>query len=325
VTGTSNHGISTRRRLPPERWSITHKFEIGGHEGYITASIYEDGAPGEIFLVMAKEGSTLSGLMDSFAIIVSILLQHGVPLEVLVQKFSHSRFEPSGPTGNPEIPEAKSLVDYVFRWLASKFFEPDQLEGLADLGASKGTAYDAPGRPRVTDLVALGRRQGSAKPATAGSSVAPVRRRLPANRPSVTHKFGIQGHEGYITVSRHDDDTPGEIFLSMAKEGSTIAGMMNSFAIMVSMALQWGISLESLVAKFAHVRFEPSGYTKNPEIPIAKSIIDYVFRWLASEFFDRESKAAVGVILRDPAPAVESVDTAEVAATGSKEHHGDPS
>jgi len=112
-----------RRRLPDERRSITHKFDIAGHEGYIIAGMYEDGQPGEIFITMSKEGSTISGLMDSFATAISIALQYGVPLQGLVDKFSHMRFEPSGFTKNPDIPMAKSIMDYIFRWLASKFLD----------------------------------------------------------------------------------------------------------------------------------------------------------------------------------------------------------
>jgi ribonucleoside-diphosphate reductase alpha chain len=115
-----------RRKLPSERAAITHKFNIGGHEGYITVGMYPDGQPGEIFLVMAKEGSAISGLMDSFATAISLALQYGVPLKVLIDKFSHVRFEPSGHTGNPEVPYAKSIVDYIFRWLASKFLPRDE-------------------------------------------------------------------------------------------------------------------------------------------------------------------------------------------------------
>jgi ribonucleoside-diphosphate reductase alpha chain len=114
-----------RRKLPAERQAITHKFSIGGHEGYITVGMYDDGLPGEIFLVMAKEGSAISGLMDSFATAISLALQYGVPLKVLIDKFSHVRFEPSGHTGNREVPYAKSIVDYIFRWLASKFLSKE--------------------------------------------------------------------------------------------------------------------------------------------------------------------------------------------------------
>jgi ribonucleoside-diphosphate reductase alpha chain len=114
-----------RRKLPDERQSITHKFSIGGHEGYITVGMYEDGTPGEVFISMAKEGSTISGLMDSFATSISYALQYGVPLKFFVDKFSHVRFEPSGWTGNPQVPYAKSIMDYIFRWMGTKFLGPE--------------------------------------------------------------------------------------------------------------------------------------------------------------------------------------------------------
>src|SRR6266566_4673998 len=119
-----------RRHLPVERHSITHKFAVAGHEGYLTIGMYEDGTPGEIFIVMAKEGSTLSGVMDSFATTCSMALQYGVPLKVLVDKFSHTRFEPSGFTSNPQMPYAKSIMDYIFRYLASKFLPTDEARAL---------------------------------------------------------------------------------------------------------------------------------------------------------------------------------------------------
>jgi ribonucleoside-diphosphate reductase alpha chain len=114
-----------RRKLPDERQAITHKFDIAGHEGYITVGLFANGQPGEIFLVMAKEGSTISGFADAFAQAISYALQYGVPLQALVDKFSHVRFEPSGMTRNPEIRFAKSIVDYIFRWLATKFLSND--------------------------------------------------------------------------------------------------------------------------------------------------------------------------------------------------------
>ncbi len=123
-----------RKRMPRERQSITHKFSIGGHEGYITAGKYEDGTVGEIFLTdIGKEGSTLRGMMNSFATAISIALQYGVPLETLVRKFSYMRFEPEGITGNPEIPFAKSMPDYIMRWLASRFLDVDVQEDLGIL------------------------------------------------------------------------------------------------------------------------------------------------------------------------------------------------
>jgi ribonucleoside-diphosphate reductase alpha chain len=114
-----------RRKLPDERQAITHKFDISGHEGYITVGLFEDGMPGEIFLVMAKEGSTISGFADAFAQAISYALQYGVPLQALVDKFSHVRFEPSGMTRNADVRFAKSIVDYIFRWMASKFLSPE--------------------------------------------------------------------------------------------------------------------------------------------------------------------------------------------------------
>jgi len=117
-----------------------------------------------------------------------------------------------------------------------------------------------------------------------GESGKPLRRRLPDTRTAVTHKFNIADHEGYLTVGLFDDGTPGELFITMAKEGSTIGGLMDSIGTLTSLAWQYGVPLEALVRKFAHQRFEPSGFTKNPEIRSASSITDYVFRWLAFQF-----------------------------------------
>ncbi len=120
----------------------------------------------------------------------------------------------------------------------------------------------------------------------------------PAERTAVTHKFDIAGHEGYITVGLYPDGQPGEIFLKMAKEGSTISGLMDTLATSVTLALQYGVPLRDVVNKFAHVRFEPSGFTGNPEIPIAKSLVDYIFRWMGSRFLPGEEKGALGLIDR---------------------------
>src|SRR5271167_3696897 len=129
-----------RRKLPDERKSITHKFDIAGHEGYITVGMYEDRTPGEIFVTMSKQGSTISGLMDSFATAISFALQYGVPLQFLVDKFSHMRFEPSGFTKNPQIPYAKSIVDYLFRWLASKFLDEQARQDVGIISAPAGAS-----------------------------------------------------------------------------------------------------------------------------------------------------------------------------------------
>jgi ribonucleoside-diphosphate reductase alpha chain len=135
---------AVRRRLPDERRSITHKFSIAGHEGYITVGMYEDGQPGEIFIVMAKEGTVVSGLMDSFATAISLAFQYGVPLRVLVDKFVHTRFEPSGFTNNRDIPIAKSVCDYIFRWLALKFMPNDDQPSSAILKESEDAMYSSP-------------------------------------------------------------------------------------------------------------------------------------------------------------------------------------
>jgi ribonucleoside-diphosphate reductase alpha chain len=135
---------AVRHRLPDERASVTHKFSIAGHEGYITVGLYPTGQPGELFIKMAKEGSTISGLMDSFATSISIALQHGVPLKVLCEKFAHTRFEPSGWTGNEQIGYAKSLMDYIFRWLHLRFLEGEQLALFAGLAPQAPQLPDSP-------------------------------------------------------------------------------------------------------------------------------------------------------------------------------------
>jgi ribonucleoside-diphosphate reductase alpha chain len=144
---------AVRHKLEDERMSITHKFNVGGHEGYITVGLYRDGSPGEIFITMAKEGSTVSGLMDSFACAVSLALQHGVPLKLLCEKFAHTRFEPSGWTNNPDIGFAKSIMDYIFRWLQARFLTGQQQLLFENL-RPKLSAVSS--QPSVEDVPALG-------------------------------------------------------------------------------------------------------------------------------------------------------------------------
>ena len=154
-----------RKRMPRERQSITHKFSIAGHEGYITAGMYEDGSVGEIFLTdIGKEGSTLRGMMNSFATAISIALQYGVPLETLVQKFSYMRFEPEGITGNPEIPFAKSMPDYIMRWLASRFLDTDAQEELGIL------TPEVRARKTAQDTAQAVSRSDTAGPANGGAT-----------------------------------------------------------------------------------------------------------------------------------------------------------
>jgi ribonucleoside-diphosphate reductase alpha chain len=136
---------AVRHKLQEERASITHKFNIGGHEGYITVGLYPDGEPGELFITMAKEGSTVSGLMDSFALATSIALQHGVPLKLLCEKFAHTRFEPSGWTSNPDIGFAKSIMDYIFRWLQLRFLTGQQQFLFENLRPKQGISGQGPG------------------------------------------------------------------------------------------------------------------------------------------------------------------------------------
>ena len=152
----------------------------------------------------------------------------------------------------------------------------------------------------------------------------PVRKRLPATRTSMTHKFAIEGHEGYITAGLYKDGSPGEIWLTMAKEGSTLSGMMDAFATSISLALQYGVPMRDLVNKFSHMRFEPSGRTENGEIPVAQSIVDYIFRWLASAFLSEEEKEEFGVL----SPAVKAkliaqeFDAPSSAGNGHTAIHG---
>ena len=149
----------SRRRLPDERRAITHHFSIAGREGYLTVGVYEDGSPGEIFVRIAKEGSTISGLMDSFATVVSLALQYGVPLDVLCAKFSHTRFEPSGWSGNPKIGYATSLMDYLFRWLELKFLKKEQGELFDSNPAATRTVLPVnskDGEEALSEFVQLG-------------------------------------------------------------------------------------------------------------------------------------------------------------------------
>jgi ribonucleoside-diphosphate reductase alpha chain len=135
--------------------------------------------------------------------------------------------------------------------------------------------------------------------AVAAAEPRPVRRRLPNDRQALCHKFDVAGHEGYNHVGFYEDGAPGEIFIKMAKEGSTISGLMDTIGVLTSMALQFGVPLEVLVSKFSHVRFEPSGFSKNPDIPMAKSLIDYIFRFLGARFLSGEERAAVGLVERE--------------------------
>ena len=164
---------------------------------------------------------------------------------------------------------------------------------------------------RIEEAVARALKQAAA-------SDAPARKRMPRERKSLTHKFSLGGHEGYITAGMYDDGTVGEIFLTdIGKEGSTLRGMMNSFATAISIALQYGVPLETLVSKFAYMRFEPEGITTNPEIPFAKSMPDYIMRWLASRFLDADIQEELGILTPEVRAKKTAEDTTSGAAGGS--------
>ena len=198
--------MANRYKLPDERASFTHKFSIGGHEGYITVGLYEDGTPGEIFVRMAKEGSVIAGLMDSFATAISLALQHGVPLHVLIEKFKGTRFEPSGFTGNQEIPIATSIMDYLFRWLAIRF--PIDGVGMGERHpAARDAQLDLPKVPLHHQGLHLGRGQGRHRARDPGRGQGP--RVGPGDRrsavPRVRHADGAQRRLPQVPELRLDE------------------------------------------------------------------------------------------------------------------------
>ena len=148
--------IGKRKPLPDERLSITHKFNVGGYEGYLIVGLYPNGNVGEIFIKMSKKGSTLSGLMDAFAVAVSVALQYGVPLEVYIDKFRFTNFEPNGFTTNPEIPVAKSIIDYIFRWLENKFLNKNGEKSESNGGIKYTPISDEQKENEETKLVNTG-------------------------------------------------------------------------------------------------------------------------------------------------------------------------
>ena len=198
--------------MPRERQSITHKFSLGGHEGYITAGMYEDGTVGEIFLTdIGKEGSTLRGMMNSFATAISIALQYGVPLETLVRKFAYMRFEPEGITPNPEIPFAKSMPDYIMRWLASRFLDADVQEELGILTPevrARKAAEDvrrsgpAGGDTAPAPAPAPGRAADRGRPGRAARAAGPAGRRPAGRGRADRHPAGPPGRMSASTSAR---------------------------------------------------------------------------------------------------------------------------
>ena len=201
----------------------------------------------------------------------------------------------------PEDSTAEEIMDaYIEGWrmnLKAVAIYRDNCKRSQPLSTSRGKAVQA-GKDQVAD---------------------PQRRKLPDERQALTHKFSINGNKGYLTVGLFEDGMPGELFIVMAKEGSTISGLMDSFATAISIALQYGVPLQTLINKFTHTRFEPSGFTNNPEIPMAKSIMDYIFRWMASKFLSRARQAAAGVVLREPVG--ETTLEVETATNGDSAHN----
>jgi ribonucleoside-diphosphate reductase alpha chain len=186
-----------RRRMPATRHSLTHKFEVAGHEGYLTVGMYEDGSPGELFITMAKEGSTVGGTMDAFGTAISLCLQYGVPVRELCQKFAHSRFEPSGFTKNADIPIAKSLVDYIFRWMSITF--PNGFYGGID-------RRSATGNPGAVEQSPVAVAAGSAAGPAAGSAAASL-----AVAPDGEHSPRVDGQFGHFMADAPACDVCGSI------------------------------------------------------------------------------------------------------------------
>jgi len=186
---------------------------------------------------------------------------------------------------------------------------------------TKAVAVYRDGSKRTQPLATAGSASGQASAASAGAQAGaalvadftdqPVRRKLSDERQSLTHKFSIGGHKGYITVGLFEDGTPGEIFITMAKQGSTISGLMDSFACMTSFALQYQVPLKFLVGKLSHARYEPSGWTGNQELPYAKSITDYVFRWLALRFLSIEERTEIGMQTEEDLEILEGIESKE--------------
>ncbi|MBU0577969.1 vitamin B12-dependent ribonucleotide reductase [Patescibacteria group bacterium] len=200
-----------RRRLSNERQSITHKFSIAGHEGYFTVGLYDDGTPGEFFIKMSKEGSTLSGIMDSLALSISLNLQYGVPLEVLISKFTHSRFEPSGMTTNNEIPIVKSIMDYIGRWLALKFLSKDEAKkyhngDLIDRAYNEGTMSIKGVMPAIKSTITIGEPQVKERDDTEARLIQVLEKaKIQPAKKAVT----VGGVNSYTTpVAYQNDDAP---------------------------------------------------------------------------------------------------------------------
>jgi ribonucleoside-diphosphate reductase alpha chain len=193
-------GQPLRRRLPETRTAITHKFDIAGHEGYLTVGLFEDGTPGELFITMAKEGSTIGGLMDGIATLTSLSLQYGVPLEALVKKFAYQRFEPSGFTKNPDIRQAFSIIDYVFRWLGLQF-----VPGFREANVPKSTQPELPAL--VDQIKKWVNRPVSELPVTADSETSGTEGSRPRNGHGNGHNRSVTSLSDAIAHFQQDAPT----------------------------------------------------------------------------------------------------------------------
>ena len=205
-----------RRRLPDERQAITHHFRILDHDGYITVGMYEDGSPGEVFMKMAKQGSTVSGLMDSLAICMSLALQYGVPLSTLANKLSHMRFDPSGFTGNPEIPSAKSIVDYLVRWLSAKFLTEDEKRSVGIITEQMRAELEGQVPAGQEAIEIEGNAEGAAVVETAPA--APVEQSKPKNQTSMD--VGLAKSAGLSVQLDQDGAICGSCGWTMVRSGS---------------------------------------------------------------------------------------------------------
>jgi len=205
-----------RRRLPDERQAITHHFRILDHDGYITVGMYEDGSPGEVFMKMAKQGSTVSGLMDSLAICMSLALQYGVPLSTLANKLSHMRFDPSGFTGNPEIPSAKSIVDYLVRWLSAKFLTEDEKRSVGIITEQMRAELEGQVPAGQEAIEIEGNAEGAAVVETAPA--APVEQTKPKDQTSMD--VGLAKSAGLSVQLDQDGAICGSCGWTMVRSGS---------------------------------------------------------------------------------------------------------
>jgi len=231
-----------------------------------------------VFITVAKQGSTLAGLCDALAVAVSLGLQHGVPLALFVRHLAHTRFAPAGRTDDPQLPTATSLVDYIFKRLALTYLPYEDRVGLGVLTAEERATRHA--QPILT---------GPALGAWAG----PARERPPRRRHGSTFTFELADCQGFFTVNEFDDGRVGEVFITVAKQGSTLAGLCDALAVAVSLGLQHGVPLGPIVRHLAHTRFAPAGRTDDPQLPTATSLVDYIFQRLALAYLPDQDRAEI--------------------------------